>query len=425
MIPELAPWQGRVVSAAQAVADVRPGSRVFIGSACATPRTLLAALEAQEPTGVELSHFLTDGAAGADPDLFRHRAWYIGRDMRDLAAAGKLDYVPVSLVSIPRLLAAGRIDFDVAFVQVAPPDEAGLCSLGVSVDVTRSCALAAKRIVAEVNPRMPRTGPDSSIPFDRIDALVEVDQPIIEYVHPEAGEVAERVARYIARLIDDGSTLQVGLGRVPNHMLRFLEERRGLRIHSDVITEPILDLVDRGVATGRMVGSLAMGTRRLYDFLDNNPDLVLEPIEQVADPERLAQLPRLASVTQAFAIDLSGRTQPSAQIALERARLQIGLARAHTPWVAVLPHWGREHVSLPSPLQSRSVGPSASLVQARRRVPSAEVTSKNRRDRPEESLGALPSGPATVSVAVRAMSEVCRIAPAWWRTGGRDHPAES
>jgi acyl-CoA hydrolase/GNAT superfamily N-acetyltransferase len=227
--------------------------------------------------------------------------------MRDLAAAGKLDYVPVSLISIPKLLDAGRIGFDVAFVQVAPPDETGQCSLGVSVDVTRSCALAAKRIVAEVNPRMPRTGPDSSIPLDRIDALVEVDEPVIEYVHPEAGEVAERVARYIARLIDDGSTLQVGLGRVPNHMLRFLEERRGLRIHSDVITEPILDLVDRGVATGRMIGSMAMGTRRLYDFLDNNPDLVLEPIEQVADPERLAQLPRLASVTQAFAIDLSGQ----------------------------------------------------------------------------------------------------------------------
>jgi acyl-CoA hydrolase/RimJ/RimL family protein N-acetyltransferase len=305
--PATIDWRARAVAPGEAVAGIRSGSRVFVGSACATPRTLLAALEAQDPTGVELSHYLTDGAAGTDPDVFRHRAWYVGTDMRDLATAGKLDYVPVSLASIPALVAAGRIVFDVAFVQVAPPDEAGMCSLGVSVDVTRACALAAKRIVAEVNPQMPRTGPDSSIPLDRIDALVIVDVPVIEYVHPEAGEVAQRVARYIARLIDDGATLQVGLGRVPNEMLRFLEERRDLRIHSDVLTEPVIDLVERGVATSTMTGSLAMGTRRLYDFLDGNPNAVLEPIEQVADPERLARLPKLASVTQAFAVDLSGQ----------------------------------------------------------------------------------------------------------------------
>lgn len=306
-------WRIHAVSAAEAVADVRPGSRVFVGSACATPRTLLAALEShpQQPAGVELVHFLTDGAlidrADGRGSSFRHRAWYIGSDMRDLGRSGRVDYVPVSVAEVPRLIEAGYVSFDVAFVQVAPPDADGMCSLGVSVDVTRAAALAAGRIVAEVNPNMPRTGPASTIPLDRIDSLVAVDEPVIEYLHPDAGSVARQIARYVARLIPDGATLQVGLGRIANEMLRYLEERRGLGIHSDVLTEATLDLIERGVVSGPILGSMAMGTRRLYDHLDGNPAAQLAPIERVADPRVLAALPALASVTQAFSIDLSGQ----------------------------------------------------------------------------------------------------------------------
>jgi acyl-CoA hydrolase/RimJ/RimL family protein N-acetyltransferase len=306
-------WRERAVPAEEAIRVVRPGSRVFVGSACATPRTLLRALEARpdQPAGVELVHFLTDGAApgyaegGRSP--YRHRAWYVGRDMRDLARTGLVEYVPISLAEVPSLLAAGRMAFDVAFVQVAAPDAEGMCSLGVSVDVTHAAALAAERIVAEVNPAMPRTGPESSIPLERIETLVAVDAPVIEYVHPDVGPVAEKIARYVARLIPDGATLQVGLGRIPSEMLRHLGERRGLRVHSDVITDGLLDLVERGVVSGDIVGSLAMGTRRLYDHLDANPRFSLEPIERVADPARLDALTALVSVTQAFAIDLSGQ----------------------------------------------------------------------------------------------------------------------
>lgn len=299
--------------AAEAVAGIRPGARIFVGSACATPRQLLAALEAspEAPAGVELVHFLTDGAArgdggGVQSDV-RHRAWYVGADMRDLARTGRVDYVPVSLAEVPALVEAGRVAFDVAFIQVAPPDAAGECSLGVSVDITRAAALAATRIVAEVNPNMPHTGPAGTIPLDRIDTLVAVDDPVIEYTHPDVGPVARQVARYVARLIPDGATLQVGLGRIPNEMLRYVEERRGLRVHSDLLTDPMVDLLDRGVVAGPIVGSMAMGTRRLYDHLDRNPAAQLEPIEQVADPGRLAELPSLVSVTQAFSIDLSGQ----------------------------------------------------------------------------------------------------------------------
>ena len=306
-------WQDRATDAARAVASVRSGDRIFVGSACATPRRLLAALEdrADALDGVELVHFLTDGAVGIDPggaqSAFTHRVWYVGTDMRSLATQGRVEYVPASLATVPDLLSSGRLTIDVAFVQVAPPDDDGMCSLGVSVDVTRAAALAADRIVAEVNPNMPRTGPHSAIPLDRIDSIVAVDTPIIEYVHPPIGEVAEQIARYVARIIPDDATLQVGLGRVPNEMLRFLADRRAVRIHSDVLTEPIVDLVDRGVVGGPIVGSLAMGTRRLYDLIDDNPSARLEPIERVCDASVLGSLPTLASVTQAFSIDLSGQ----------------------------------------------------------------------------------------------------------------------
>jgi acyl-CoA hydrolase/RimJ/RimL family protein N-acetyltransferase len=310
---EQARWRERAVSPERAVEGIRPGARIYIGSACATPRVLIAALEARrdQPAGIELVHFLTDGAtptpADGAPSLIRHRVWYVGSDVRGLTGRAAVDYVPISLASVPRLIGARRVSFDVAFVQVSPPDEAGMCSLGVSVDVTLAAALAADRIIAEVNPNMPRTGPQSLVPLDRIDAFVEVDTPIIEYEHPRIDDVAQQIARYVARLIDDGATLQVGLGRIPNEMLRFLAERRNLRIHSDLVTDPVVDLVERDVVSGPIVASLAMGTRRLYEFLDGNAEATLEPIERLCDHERLAALPALASITQAFAIDLSGQ----------------------------------------------------------------------------------------------------------------------
>ncbi|HYB44717.1 MAG TPA: 4-hydroxybutyrate CoA-transferase, partial [Candidatus Methylomirabilis sp.] len=277
--------------AAQAVRAVHPGHRVFVGSACATPRRLLEALEELAPEGVQLIHFLTDGAVGRGDALaashFRHRTFYIGRDMRGLAEHAHVDYVPIALADVPHLITSGRLVFDVAFVQASPPDERGMCSLGVSVDIARAAVRAARTVVAEINPRMPRTGPESLVPLARFDHVVAVDEPIIEYLHPEIGDAAERIARYVARIIDDGATLQIGLGRVPNEMLRFLGDRRDLGIHSDVITEPLVDLVARGVVTGarksihrgQVVASLAMGTRRLYDLIDGNPRFAFFPIE--------------------------------------------------------------------------------------------------------------------------------------------------
>src|SRR5204863_2041321 len=196
---------------------------------------------------------------------------------------------------------------DVALVQVAPPDPDGACSLGVSVDVTQAAVLASRVVIAEVNPSMPRTRGDSRIPFDRIDRIVEVETPVIEYLHEPADDVAEQIARYVARLIDDRSTLQVGLGRVPNQMLARLTNRHDLAIHSDVITEAVADLVAEGVVTGPVVASFAMGTRRLYDLVDDNARFSFLPIDYICDPAVVSRVQRMVSVTQAFTIDLTGQ----------------------------------------------------------------------------------------------------------------------
>ena len=298
-----------MTSAEDAVSLVRPGDRVFVGSACATPWTLVDALERLKRPGVVLVHFLTSGGRFAElrGSRYRHRVFYVGTDGQALHESGRVDYLPLSLADVPRLFDSGRIQLDVALVQVAPPDKDGTCSLGISVDVTKAAALAAQRVIAEVNPAMPRTSGDSRIPVDRITSFVSVDTPVVEYIHEPAGEVAEQIARYVARLIPDRATLQIGLGRVPNQMLAHLTNRRELAIHSDVITEPIVDLVDAGVVTGQIATSWAMGSRRLYDLVDCDPRITFHPIDDICDPAAIACKDRMVSVTQAFTVDLTGQ----------------------------------------------------------------------------------------------------------------------
>jgi acyl-CoA hydrolase/RimJ/RimL family protein N-acetyltransferase len=302
-------WRDRQVSAEEAVSVVQPGDKVFLGSACATPRSLVGALEQLKRPGVLLVHFLTDrfGTDEAPQTNYRHRVFYVGRDIRALRDSHQVEYIPLSLADVPRLFHDGLIPLDVAMVQVAPPDPDGSCSLGISVDVTKAAAMNARTVIAEVNPAMPRTAGDSRIPVDRIASFVPVETPVVEYLHDPVGEVAEQIARYVARLVDHGSTLQIGLGRVPNEMLAHLTNRRELAVHSDVITEPIVDLVDADVVTGQVTTSLAMGSRRLYDLVDEDPRFGFHPIEYVCDPTVIASKERMVSVTQAFTIDLTGQ----------------------------------------------------------------------------------------------------------------------
>jgi acyl-CoA hydrolase/RimJ/RimL family protein N-acetyltransferase len=295
------------MSAADAVALIEPGDRVFVGSACAVPRTLLAALEARRPLvpGVRLVHFLADGTGSSYPQ----EVFFVGSELRGRVAAGEIDYVPLSSADLPALIAGGQHRVDVALIQVAPPDAHGNCSLGVSVDVTLAAALAARVVLAEVNPDMPRTGPSSVVSADRIAAFVSVPGPVMEYVHEPVGETAARIAPYVARLVPDGATLQIGLGRVPNEMLQHLRGRRDLRVHSDVVTDGLVDLLDAGVVRtdpGSVVASMAVGTRRLFDRL-SDPVVDFRPIERICGLRELTSVDRLVSVTQAFAVDLTGQ----------------------------------------------------------------------------------------------------------------------
>lgn len=306
----------------EALRLVKPGNRVFLGTGCAAPRAVLAALEGATPglPDLEFVSFITSDALprdeyGAPRTRYRHRVFFVGSDVRDLAGTDRLDYVPISLDELPALLGGGQLGIDVAVIQVSAPDARGFVSLGISVDLAPAVLAVAIRVIGEVNPAMPRTHGDSFVHVSRFDALVQAAGPLAEYIHPPVGGAAEQVARYISSLIEDGSTLQVGLGRMPNEALRHLTDRRDLGVHSDVITDAVVDLVEAGVITGRrkanfrgrVVASYALGTRRLYDYLDDNPRFALLPIERVCDPSTIAANARVVSVTQAFGMDLTGQ----------------------------------------------------------------------------------------------------------------------
>lgn len=313
-------WRQLLRTPAEALALVRPGDRVFIGTGCAAPVTLLRALEqSTRLPGVRLAHVVLSGELpeGYEQGLssFRHEVLFIGTGDRALIKAGRADYIPVSLADVPAMIRDGRFPIDVALVQVAPPDSSGMCSLGISIDVTKAAVECADRVIAEINPALPRTHGDHGVPVGRLDLVVEVAPEVSEYLHEPIGDVGRQIARYVARIIPDGATLQIGLGRVANEMLRHLRNRRDLGIHSDVITEPLVDLIEAGVITGArksvdpglVVASWAMGTRRLYDLLDNNPQFALRPVDQVCDARSIAAQDRMVSVTQSFAIDLTGQ----------------------------------------------------------------------------------------------------------------------
>jgi acyl-CoA hydrolase/RimJ/RimL family protein N-acetyltransferase len=316
-------WAHKLSTAAAALQHIRPGEHVFVGTACATPRHLVHTLETLElrPADVELVHFLTDGAvrhdsAGDADTAYRHRSFFVGRDIQAAVRSGKAEYVPLSIARLPGLIAIGRVKVDVALIQVSPPDAFGFVSLGVSVDVLPAAVAQARLVIAEVNSAMPRSQGDSTLHLDQIDWLVPVSTPVIEYLHPAVPEAAmQQIARYVSSIIDDGSTLQIGLGRITNEALKHLADRQDLGIHSDVITDAIIPLLERGILTGKrktlhrgkIVTSFAMGSRRLYDLIDGNPLFVFQPIDAVCDPYTLASQHKMVSVTQAFSVDLTGQ----------------------------------------------------------------------------------------------------------------------
>lgn len=311
----------RTVSAQEAVLVVGSGNRVFVHSVAAVPTVLLRAMTARAPElrAVEVISLHTEGAAPyAAPAMassFRVNSLFVGHNVRQAINEGRADYLPVFLSEVPRLFRSRILPLDVALVHVSPPDRHGFCSLGVSVDVTRAAVQMARTVVAQVNPRMPRTHGDGLIHEESIDLAVEVDEPIPEAPPSAATATEKAIGRHCAELVEDGATLQIGVGAIPDSTLAALSDHHRLGIHTEMVSDGVVDLVEQGVVTGeakrihpgKIVAGFALGTRRLYDFLDDNPQVAMLDMAYVNDVEVIRRNPKVTAINGAMEVDLTGQ----------------------------------------------------------------------------------------------------------------------
>ena len=306
----------------EAVRVVEPGDRVFIQGACATPTPLIEALVARgdELRNVEIVHLHTYGPTPYTDARwaghFRLRALFVGENVRAAANAGRASYTPIFLSDIPPLFEPGnQLAIDVAFVQVTPPDAHGFCSLGPSVDVTRAAVDHARHVVALVNPRLPRTHGDSFVHVSRLDEAVEWDAAIYSVPRKAPNPTQLRIGRHVAELIEDGATLQLGIGAIPDAVLQALGEHRDLGLHTEMFSDGVLDLVDRGVITGaaktldqgKIVSSFVAGSRRLLDFIDDNPMVQMRPSDYTNNTHIIRQFEHMVAINSAVQVDLTGQ----------------------------------------------------------------------------------------------------------------------
>ena len=315
-------YQSRITTAENAVAAIDPGMRVFMTGYCSVPQVLMTALVRRAPVftpPIELAHLLTLGQADfAAPGLERHlrvNTLFIGSNVRAAVNAGRADFTPCFLSEIPGLFRRGILPLDVALINLSPPDVHGFCSFGVEVGVTKTAAETARIVIAEINDRMPRTLGDSFIHVSKLTHAVPVSYPLLDHRMGEVTEIERRVGHFCASLIEDGSTLQLGIGGIPDAVLSFLGTKKDLGIHSEMFSDGVVELVERGVINGerkslhpgKIVAGFLIGTRRLYDFVDNNPMVELHPTEYVNDPFRIAQNDRMVAINSAIEVDLTGQ----------------------------------------------------------------------------------------------------------------------
>ncbi|WP_425801163.1 acetyl-CoA hydrolase/transferase family protein [Desulfitobacterium sp. Sab5] len=313
-------YQEKIVSAEQAVKAIKSGDRVVIGHACGEPPALVEALvnRAPELNHVEIVHMVAMGPAKyTQPELeesFRHNGLFIGASTRKALEAKRADFTPCYFSEIPRLFYEKILPVDVALIQVTPPDEEGYCSLGISVDYTKAAAECAHLVIAQMNRFMPRTG-GAKIHLDELNFIVEKDEALIELKPPVIGEIEKAIGENVATLVQDGCTLQLGIGAIPDAVLLFLKEKKDLGIHSEMFSDGVVALAEAGVITnknksvnpGKFIAAFLMGTRKLYDFVDNNPDVELHPVDYVNDPYVIGQHEKMVSINSALQVDLMGQ----------------------------------------------------------------------------------------------------------------------
>lgn len=315
-------YADKIMPAARALSSIKPGSRVFIGSACGEPQALVRTMceVGHDMADTELVHVLTLGVAPyTDPKYsanFRANAFFIGNSLRDPVNEARADYTPVFLSQVPNLFRSGRVPIHAALIMVSPPDDQGFCSLGVSVDITRAAVESAKVVIAQVNKFMPRTLGESFVHVDQIECLVEHDEPLLEWpaMLPE-DKVTRQIASHIARLVPDGATLQLGIGRIPDAVLQTLTDHNDLGIHTEMFSDGVKKLVDLGVITGRnktlnkgkIVGSFAAGTRAMFEFLHDNAQVEMRPSDYTNNPFIISQHDNMVAINSALEVDLTGQ----------------------------------------------------------------------------------------------------------------------
>ncbi|TCO79522.1 acetyl-CoA hydrolase/transferase family protein [Marinisporobacter balticus] len=318
-------WQdiytSKLTTAQEAVKNIQSTNRVVIGHACSEPLELVDAMvhNKDQYENVEIVHMVAMGKSEyAKPEMakhFRHNALFVGGSTRKAVNEARADYTPCFFTEVPRLFKEDYLPVDVALIQVSRPDEHGYCSFGLSCDYTKPAAECAKLVIAEVNDQLPRTMGDNFIHISEIDHIIETSYPIIELNPPKIGEIEKQIGENCAKLIENGSTLQLGIGAIPDAVLLFLKDKKDLGIHSEMFSDGVVELVEAGVINnkkktlhkGKMVVTFLMGTKRLYDFVDNNPSVELYSVDYVNNPCVIMQNDNMVSVNSCIQIDLMGQ----------------------------------------------------------------------------------------------------------------------
>lgn len=309
-----------IMTAQEAVKMIKSGDRVLIQGAAATPQTLVKAMvdRAPELKDVEIVHLHTEGECGYTnieyQDSFRTNAFFIGGNIRKMIGV-TADYIPIFLSDIPSLFRQGYMDLDVVLVNVSHPDKHGFCSLGVSVDIVISAIEQGKTVIAQINSKMPRTFGDGIVHLNNFSACVLVDDDIQEMKMTTPTDAEQQIGKHIAEIIEDGSTLQMGIGGIPNAVLSYLTNHKDLGVHTEMFSEGIVDLVEKGIVNGsrkklnpyKIVSGFAMGTRRLYDFMDDNPEIEMLDIAYVNDTAVIRQNPKVTAINSAIEVDITGQ----------------------------------------------------------------------------------------------------------------------
>ena len=311
----------RIVSADEAVSSIKSGQQIFMHGAAATPSVLLEALVRRAPElhDVKIVHMHAEGPhPHLDPSMqghFLHKALFIGPNARKAINEGRAEFIPVFLSDIPRLIDQEYLPLDAVFCNLSLPDEHGFCSLGTSVDAMLSAVRMSKTVVAQLNKSMPRTLGDSFVHISKIDYAVEVDQPPYDHGSGDVGEIEAQIGGFVADLVQDEATLQMGIGAIPSAVGKHLYHKRDLGVHTEMFTDILVDLVERGVVTcdrkevncGKAVTAFMMGSQRLYKFVDNNPMVEMRPVDYTNDTAIIRKFKRMTAINSAIEVDLTGQ----------------------------------------------------------------------------------------------------------------------